>query len=143
MPEAWLSEYHAADLGAGSSGHWPWTRHNPADRFRTKESGTSMAKLALYVPLEAKAGKEEEAADFLRSALAMAEEEPGTTTWYALRFDRNTFAIFDAFPDEAARDAHLAGKVAVSLIQNAPDLFVDPPEIQRVEILAYKPHRAA
>lgn len=71
-----------------------------------------MTKLALYVPLEAKSGN---------------EEEPGTTTWYAVRFDHNTFAIFDAFPDEAARDAHLAGKVAVALIQRAPDLFVDPP----------------
>ncbi|WP_114184747.1 putative quinol monooxygenase [Microvirga aerophila] len=102
-----------------------------------------MAKLALYVPLEAKAGREEEAAEFLRSALPLVEDEPGTTTWYAVRFDHNTFAIFDAFPDEAARDAHLAGKVAVALIQRAPDLFVDPPEIQRLEILAYKPHRAA
>ncbi|GEO14388.1 putative quinol monooxygenase [Microvirga aerophila] len=102
-----------------------------------------MAKLALYVPLEAKAGREEEAAEFLRSALPLVEDEPGTTTWYAVRFDHNTFTIFDAFPDEAARDAHLAGKVAVALIQRAPDLFVDPPEIQRLEILAYKPHRAA
>jgi quinol monooxygenase YgiN len=101
-----------------------------------------MAKLALYVPLEAKSGKEEEAAEFLRSLLALAEEEPGTTTWYALRLDQNTFAIFDAFPDEDARDAHLAGQVAVTLIQQAPDLFVDPPEIRRLEILAYKPHRA-
>jgi quinol monooxygenase YgiN len=102
-----------------------------------------MAKLALYVPLEAKAGKEEEAAEFLRSLLAFAEKEPGTTTWYAVRFDHNSFAIFDAFPDEASRDAHLAGEVAVTLIQRAPDLFVDPPEIQRLDILAYKPHRAA
>jgi len=102
-----------------------------------------MARLALYVALEAKSGKEEEAAEFLRSALPLVEEEPGTTTWYALRFDRNTFAIFDAFPDETARDAHLAGNVAVALIQRAPDLFVDPPEIQRLEILAYKPHQAA
>jgi len=102
-----------------------------------------MAKLALYVPLEAKAGKEEEAAEFLRSLLALAEEEPGTTTWYAVRFDHNSFAIFDAFPDEDSRDAHLAGEVAVTLIQQAPDLFVDPPEIQRLDILAYKPHRAA
>jgi len=101
-----------------------------------------MTKLALYVPLEAKSGKEEEAAEFLRSALPLVEEEPGTTTWYAVRFDQNTFAIFDAFPDEASRDAHLAGQVAVALIQRAPDLFVDPPEIQRLEILAYKPHRA-
>jgi quinol monooxygenase YgiN len=62
-----------------------------------------MAKLALYVPLEAKAGREEEAAEFLRSALPLVEDEPGTTTWYAVRFDHNTFAIFDAFPDEAAR----------------------------------------
>lgn len=102
-----------------------------------------MAKLALYVPLEAIPGREEEVAEFLRSALPLAEEKPGTATWYALRFDQNTFAIFDAFPDEVARDAHLAGKVAVTLIQQAPDLFVDPPEIKRVEILAYKPHRAA
>jgi len=64
-----------------------------------------MTKLALFVPLEANSGN---------------EEEPGTTTWYAVRFDHNTFAIFDAFPDEAARDAHLAGKVAVALIQRAP-----------------------
>lgn len=102
-----------------------------------------MAKLALYVPLEARMGKEEEAAEFLRSALPLVEAEPGTTTWYALRFDHNTFAIFDAFPDEAARDAHLAGAVAVALIRQAPDLFVDPPEIKRVEVLAYKPHREA
>jgi quinol monooxygenase YgiN len=100
-----------------------------------------MTKLALYVPLEAKMGKEEEAAAFLRSVLPLVEEEGGTTTWYAVRFDDNTFAIFDAFPDEAARDAHLAGKVAVALIQRAPELFVDPPEIQRLEILAHKPQQ--
>lgn len=98
-----------------------------------------MAKLALYVALEAKAGKEEEAAEFLRSLLPLAAAEPGTATWYAVRFDHNTFAIFDAFSDEDARDAHLAGQAAVSLIQQAPDLFVDPPEIQRLDILAHKP----
>ncbi len=101
-----------------------------------------MAKLALYVALEAKADKEEEAAEFLRSLLPLAQAEPGTATWYAVRFDHNTFAIFDAFPDEDSRNAHLAGQVAVSLIQQAPDLFVDPPEIQRLEILACKPHQA-
>lgn len=108
-----------------------------------EETDTKMAKLALYVPLEARMGREEDAAEFLRSALPLVEAEPGTTTWYALRFDHNTFAIFDAFPDEAARDAHLAGEVAVALIRQAPDLFVDPPEIKRVEVLAYKPHRTA
>ena len=101
-----------------------------------------MTKLALYVPLKAKTGKEEEAAEFLRSLLLGVEEEPGTTTWYAVRIDHSSFAIFDAFPDEAARDAHLAGKVAVALIQQAPDLFVDAPEIKRLDILACKRQRA-
>ena len=101
-----------------------------------------MAKLALYFPLEAKSGKEEEAAEFLRSLSTLAEEEQGTTTWYAVRFDENTFAIFDAFPDEASRDVHLAGKAVVSLIQQAPEFFVDPPEIKRLDVLAYKPHQA-
>ncbi|MBZ6074705.1 putative quinol monooxygenase [Microvirga puerhi] len=100
-----------------------------------------MTKLALYVPLEAKPGREEEAAEFLRSLLPLAEAELGTVTWYALRFDHNTFAIFDAFPDAASRDAHLAGNIAVSLIQQAPELFVEPPEIKRLDILAYKAHR--
>jgi quinol monooxygenase YgiN len=107
-----------------------------------RRKDAAMTKLALYVPLEAKAGKEEEAAEFLRSALPLVQEEPGTTTWYAVRFDHNSFAIFDAFPDEAARDAHLAGKVAVALMQRAPDLFVDPPEIKRLDILAFKQHAA-
>jgi quinol monooxygenase YgiN len=102
-----------------------------------------MAKLALYVALEAKVGKEEEAAEFLRSLLPLAQEEPGTTTWYAVRFGHNTFAIFDAFPNEDSRNAHLAGDLAVTLIQEAHDLFVDPPEIQRLDILACKPHQPA
>lgn len=101
-----------------------------------------MTKLALYVPLEAMLDKEEEAAELLRSLFPLVEQEPSTTTWYAVRFDHNTFAVFGAFVDEAARDAHLAGKAVVALIQQAPDLFVDPPEIKRVEILAYKPHWA-
>lgn len=101
-----------------------------------------MTKLALYVPLEARPDREEEAAELLRSLFPLAEKEPGTTTWYAVRFDHNTFALFAAFQDEATRDAHLAGEALVTLIQQAPDLFVDPPEITRLEILAYKPHRA-
>ena len=37
-----------------------------------------MTKLALYVPLQAKPGKEKEVADFLRSALPLVNAEPGT-----------------------------------------------------------------
>ena len=77
-----------------------------------------MNTLALYVELEAKPGKQQQVADFLKSALPLVEAEPGTTAWFALKMGPSTFGIFDAFPDEAARDAHLAGRVAAALMAN-------------------------
>ena len=76
-----------------------------------------MTKFALYVPLEAKPGKENEVADFLRSAVPLVEAEPGTITWYAIQEGPSSFAIFDTFDDEAGRDAHLNGKVAAGLME--------------------------
>jgi quinol monooxygenase YgiN len=66
-----------------------------------------MVKVALYVRLEAKPGKEADVEAFLRSGLALAEQEPATTVWFAIRMGKSTFGIFDAFPDEAGRQAHL------------------------------------
>ena len=99
-----------------------------------------MTKLALYVPLQAKPGKEKEVADFLRSALPMVNAEPGTISWFAIQEGPSTFAIFDTFDDEAGRDAHLNGKVAAALMEkaNAGDLFAKTPEIYKLEILANK-----
>lgn len=97
-----------------------------------------MVTIVLLVRLEAKAGKEKEVEDFLRSALYLVEQEPDTITWYALRLGTSTFGIFDTFPDEAGRQAHLAGKVAEALLAKAPDLLVQPPVIEPVDILAAK-----
>ena len=69
-----------------------------------------MVNVALYVPLEAKPGKEAELEQFLRDGQALAEQEPGTTAWFALRMGPTTFAIFDAFPDDDARQSHLNGR---------------------------------
>jgi hypothetical protein len=44
-----------------------------------------MSKFALYVPLEAKPGKEKQVADFLKSALPLVENEPATVTWFAIQ----------------------------------------------------------
>ncbi|MFL5732104.1 MAG: putative quinol monooxygenase, partial [Chloroflexia bacterium] len=74
-----------------------------------------MVRVALFVRLEAKPGKEADVESFLRSGLSIVQEEPGTTTWFALRFGPSTFGIFDAFPDESGRQAHLAGRVAEAL----------------------------
>jgi len=49
-----------------------------------------------------------------------------------------TFGIFDAFPDEEGRQAHLAGKVAAALKEKASDLFAQPPAIEQVDVVAAK-----
>ena len=97
-----------------------------------------MVKTALYVRLEAKPGKEQEVADFLRSGLPLVEEEPATTAWFGIQMRPSTFGIFDAFPDDAGRQAHLSGKVAAALMAKAPDLLAEPPVIQKIDVLAAK-----
>jgi quinol monooxygenase YgiN len=97
-----------------------------------------MVKLALWVPLEARPGKEAEVEQFLNDGLPLVEQEAGTTAWFALRLGPSQFGIFDAFPDETSRDAHLTGKVAAALMARAPDLFVSTPPIQKIEVLAAK-----
>ncbi len=97
-----------------------------------------MVKVALLVRLEAKPGKEEDIANFLRAGLSLVEEEPATTAWFAIRIGPTTFGIFDAFPDEEGRQAHLAGKVAAALKEKASELFAQPPAIEQVDVLAAK-----
>ncbi|KXU88728.1 antibiotic biosynthesis monooxygenase [Paraburkholderia monticola] len=97
-----------------------------------------MVKLALYVRLEAKPGKEQEVEAFLLSGLPLVEQEPATAAWFGLKLGPSTYGIFDAFEDEAGRDAHLNGKVAAALMAKAGDLFGAPPSIVKVDVLAAK-----
>lgn len=97
-----------------------------------------MVKVALFVRLEAKPGKEKEVESFLVSGLPIVNEEPATTAWFGIRLGPSTFGIFDAFPDEAGRQAHLSGKVAAALMEKAGELFSEPPSIENVDVLAAK-----
>lgn len=99
-----------------------------------------MTKFALYVPLKAKPGKENEVANFLRSALPLVDAEPGTVSWFAIQEGPSSFAIFDTFDDEAGREAHLNGKVAAALMEKikAGDLFAETPAIHKIGIIADK-----
>jgi quinol monooxygenase YgiN len=97
-----------------------------------------MVTKALFVRLEAKSGREDDVDRFLRGGLAIVEREPATTAWFAVRMGPSTFAIFDAFPDEAGRQAHLSGGVAQALKEQAPDLFSGSPLIEEVDVLASK-----
>ena len=97
-----------------------------------------MTKYSLYVRLEAKPGKEQEVADFLVSALPLVNQEPDTTAWFALKMCPSTFGIFDAFPNEQGREAHLNGAVAKALMAKASELLAKSPEIHKVDVLADK-----
>jgi quinol monooxygenase YgiN len=95
-------------------------------------------RLALLALLEAKAGKEKELEDFLKSALPLARQEPETTSWYALKLGPGRFGIFDTFPNEDGRNAHLSGPIAKALMAKADELLAKPPQIEKVELLAIK-----
>jgi len=97
-----------------------------------------MVKVALFVRLEAKPGKEKEVESFLLSGLPIVQAEPATTAWFGIRLGPSTFGIFDAFPDEAGRQAHLTGQVAAALMAKAGELFAAPPSIEKVDVLAAK-----
>lgn len=97
-----------------------------------------MSKLGLLVRLEAKAGKEKAVEELITSALALAIQEAYTTTWYAFRINKSTFGIYDTFQNEEGRKSHLGGKIAQALMSNAPELLVDAPVIEPLDVLAVK-----
>ena len=97
-----------------------------------------MVKVGLFVKLHAKPGKEAELGTFLQGALPLANQERGTVLWFALRFDAQTYGIFDAFADDSGRNAHLNGEIAKALMAKAGELLASPPNIEKVDVLAAK-----
>lgn len=97
-----------------------------------------MLKHSLYVRLEAKPGKEDEVEAFLKQGLQLANAEATTPLWFALRLNKSSFAIFDAFNDEAGRKTHLNGPIAQALMEQAPVLLSSPPVIERLDVLGAK-----
>ena len=97
-----------------------------------------MEKFALLARVEAKPGKEEIVAEFLKSALSLAQAETATVRWYGLKINENTFGIFDTFETEDGRSAHLQGEIAKALMANAAELLAKDPIIEFVDLLAVK-----
>jgi quinol monooxygenase YgiN len=97
-----------------------------------------MTKVGLYVRLVAKPGREGDVEQFLKGAVPLVQAEPATTAWFAIRMDPSTFGIFDAFPDDAGRQAHLNGQVAAALMAQASDLLSEPPRIEQIDVIADK-----
>lgn len=97
-----------------------------------------MVSKGLLVRLKAKPGKEADVESFLEGGQALVEDEPDTTAWFAIRFSDSEFGIFDVFPDENGRQAHLNGEVAKALFAQADDLFSEAPGVEQIDVIAAK-----
>ena len=97
-----------------------------------------MVKVGLWVRLEAKPDKADELASFLEAGQALAENEPLTVAWFAVRLGPTTFGVFDAFAAEEGRQAHLDGEIAAALMAQADALLAAPPKIERHDVLGVK-----
>ncbi len=95
-----------------------------------------MVTKGLLVKLEAKAGKEADVEAFLKSALPLVQAEPATTAWFAIKLSATEYGIFDVFPDDTGRDAHLNGPIAKALMANAETLLASAPSIQKIDVIA-------
>ncbi|MCE5263732.1 MAG: antibiotic biosynthesis monooxygenase [Deltaproteobacteria bacterium] len=103
-----------------------------------------MVKVAVFVRLEVKRGKEADMEKLLCGGLDMALQEEATPVWLSLRIGPSTFGIFDAFVDEEGRQSHLSGPIAAALMKQAKDLLKEPPVIEMMDVLAAKlPRKAA
>jgi quinol monooxygenase YgiN len=96
------------------------------------------SKFSIVVKLVAKQGKEEEVARFLAGALPLAQSETYTQVWFALRTGPRVFYIVDSFADDAGRTQHLNGPIAAALMAKATELFAEPPQIEKADVLAAK-----
>ncbi|ALU97709.1 antibiotic biosynthesis monooxygenase [Streptomyces globisporus C-1027] len=92
---------------------------------------------AVLVRLQALPGKEEDVRNFLNKGLSIVEGEPGTVRWFGIQFGPSSFGIFDAFPDDDGRQAHLSGAVAQALGERTGELFEEP-TIELIDVVAEK-----
>jgi quinol monooxygenase YgiN len=94
--------------------------------------------LGILALLEAKAGKGEELADFLKAGRELAVAEEGTVTWYAFKISDTCYGIFDSFATDDARTAHINGQIPAALAKMSADLLASEPNIRTVDLLAVK-----
>ena len=94
--------------------------------------------LGILALLEAKAGKGDELAAFLKAGRDLAVAEEGTVTWYAFKISDTSYGIFDTFATDDARTAHINGQIPAALTQVSADLLAREPDIRPVNVLAVK-----
>ena len=113
-------------------------KRRPARAKPSPEPKWQRVKVGLLARFDAKPGKENELAGYLRAGLTRVQQNPGTASWFALRFGPAKFAIFDVFTDEAECQAHLHGIITATLKGKSAELLARPPVIEKVDVIAAK-----
>ncbi|MFD4643939.1 putative quinol monooxygenase [Lentzea sp. NPDC058436] len=88
------------------------------------------AELAIWATLKVLPGQQAEAERFFAFSKDVLDAEPGTTSFFAVKIDDETYGIFDTFTDQEALDVHIegaSGKQAVSDLVGT--VFAGPPVI--------------
>jgi quinol monooxygenase YgiN len=106
--------------------------------YRRKDTVLMTVTLGILALLEAKAGKGDELAAFLKAGRDLAVSEEGTVTWYAFKISDTSYGIFDTFATDDARTAHINGQIPAALAQVSADLLARAPDIQPVNLVAVK-----
>jgi len=106
--------------------------------YRRKDTVPMTVTLGILALLEARAGKGDELAAFLKAGRDLAVAEEGTVTWYAFKISDTSYGIFDTFATGDARTAHINGQIPAALAQVSADLLAREPDIQPVNVLAVK-----
>jgi hypothetical protein len=106
--------------------------------YRRKDTVPMTVTLGILALLEAKAGKGDELAAFLKAGRDLAVAEQGTVTWYAFKISDTSYGIFDTFATGDARTAHINGQIPAALAEVSADLLARAPDIQPVSLLAVK-----
>ena len=105
----------------------------------TGHDGTDGPK-AFYIHIEAKPDRVAEVQQMLQDILDCVQEEAATGPWYGVRYSETVFAIFEAFPDIAGRQAHVDGGGGDIFrdLERMNDLLVQPAHVAKLDILISK-----
>jgi len=105
----------------------------------TGENGEDGPK-AFYIHIEALPGREDEVVQMLREIFGCVLGEPATGPWFGVSYSKTAFGIFEAFPDVAGRDAHVAGGGGDIFrdIERMNRILAYPAHVYRVDVLLYK-----
>ncbi len=106
--------------------------------YRRKDTVPTTVTLGILALLEAKAGKGDELAVFLKAGRDLAVAEEGTVSWYAFKISDTSYGIFDTFATGDARTAHINGQIPAALAEVSADLLARAPDIQPVNLVAVK-----